>query len=117
MIAFEITINGQKITTAGVESEFGMLTALLTWTRRDIRELPAEIRSEVPEEDLKIVLSGQRIIAKNDMENLQWKGHTLKPGDDVRIKIVDVERVDDPQRVKKIHSEFVEKKSSEMTLH
>lgn len=117
MIAFEISINGQKTTTAGVGSEFGMLTALLTWTRRDIRQLPAEVRSELAQEDLKIVLSGQRIIAKNDMENLQWMGRPLKPGDVVQIRIVDVERVDAPESVKKIHPEFVEKKSSDTLLH
>lgn len=117
MIAFEIFINGQKVSTAGVASEFGMLTALLSWTKRDLRQLPAEIRSAVAEEELKLVLSGQRTVEDNELENLQWKGHPLKPGDDIRIKIVDANCVDEPESAKKIHPEFVEKKDANIILH
>lgn len=117
MIAFEIYINGKKRCTAGAASEFGMLTALLTWAKRDTRRLPAAVRSEVAEEDLKIIVSGQRTRSDNDLENLQWKSCALEPGDEIRIKIVETERVDDPERVRKVHPEFFEKQRSDDTLH
>jgi hypothetical protein len=117
MIAFEIFVNEEKVCTAGVDSDYGMLTSILSWAKRDLSRLPAEIRSEVSGEELKMVVSGQKSLGGNDFENLQWKGRNLKLGDEIRIAIVDVDRVDAPASTKKISPKYVEKKRSDIILH
>jgi hypothetical protein len=117
MIAFEIFLNGEKICTAGVETDFGMLTAVISWTKRDLDRLPNEVRSEVSAEDLKMIVSGQKSLGENRYENLQWQGRELKPGDDIRIRIVDAEQADAPESSRKIHPQYVRKKGSDRRLH
>lgn len=117
MIAFEIFVNDEKVCTAGVESDYGMLTSILSWTKRDVGRFPAEVRSEVSSEELKMVVSGQKSLGGNDFENLQWKGRHLQPGDEVRIAIVDVDHVDAPESTKKINPQYVKKKPSDIILH
>jgi hypothetical protein len=117
MIAFEIFVNGEKVCTAGVGSDFGMLTTILSWTKRDLDRLPDEVRSELPPEDLKMIVSGQKILSEDDVENLQWKGRVLKPGDDIRIRIVDTDHIDAPASSKKIHPKYIQKKRSDRLLH
>ena len=131
MIAFDIFLNGEKVCRAGVGSDYGLLTAIFSWTKRDLgrlpaagqqhieRELrlPAEVRSELPAEDLKMVINGQRTRGENGVENLQWQGRDLRPGDDIHIRIVDVDHADAPETVKKIRPKFVQKKPSDILLH
>ena len=104
MIAFEIVVNGERVCTAGVDSDFGMLATVLSWTKRDLDRLPGEIRSEVPAEDLKMIISGQKSLGEKDFENLQWQGRQLKPGDEVRIRIIQADQVDAPETSQKKHS-------------
>ena len=117
MIAFEIFVNGEKVCTAGVESDFGMLTTVLSWTKRDLDRLPNDVRSEVPAEDLKMIISGQKSLGGNGFENLQWQGSELKPGDDIRIRIIHADKVDAPESSRKIHPKYVQKKRSDKLLH
>jgi DNA-directed RNA polymerase subunit E'/Rpb7 len=117
MIAFEILVNGDRVCTAGVESDFGMLTTVLSWTKRDLDRLPDEIRSEVPAEELKMIISGQKSLDEKNFENLQWQGRELKPGDEVRIRIIHADQVDAPESSKKIHPKYVQKKRSGRLLH
>ena len=117
MIAFDIVVNDKKVCTAGVDSDYGMLTAILSWARRDLSRLPVEVRAEVPAEALQMVVSGQRNLDGSDLENLQWKGCDLKPGDEIRIAIVDVDRVDAPASTEKVSPNCVKKKRSDMMLH
>ena len=117
MIAFDIFVNGEKVCTAGVDSDYGMLTSILSWAKRDLSRLPAEIRSEVSGEELKMVISGQKSLGDNDFENLQWKGRDLKPGDEIRIAVVDVDGVDAPESTQKISPKYVKKKRSDIILH
>jgi hypothetical protein len=117
MIAFDIVVNEKKVCTAGVDSDYGMLTAILSWAKRDLSRLPAEVRTEVPGEALKMVVSGQRNLDGSDSENLQWTGCDLKPGDEIRIAIVDVDRVDAPASTEKVSPNYVKKKPSDRMLH
>jgi hypothetical protein len=117
MIAFDIFLNGEKVCRAGVGSDYGLLTAIFSWTKRDLGRLPAEVRSELPAEDLKMVINGQRNRGENGVENLQWQGRDLHPGDDIHIRIVDVDHADAPETVKKIRPKFVQKKPSDILLH
>lgn len=117
MIAFDIFVNEKKVCTAGVDSAYGMLTSILSWAKRDLSRFPAEVRSNVSGEELKLVVSGQKSLDDNDLENLQWKGCDLKPGDEIRIAVVDVDRVDAPVSSKKISPKYVTKKPSDVILH
>ena len=117
MIAFEIWVNGEKVCIAGVDSDFGMLTTILSWAKRDISRFPLEVRSEVAEEELKIAISGQKGLGDNDFENLQWSGRSLKPGDEIRVLVVDVDEVDPPETAKKINPKYVRKKQPKIILH
>jgi hypothetical protein len=117
MIAFEIWVNGEKICTAGVNSDLGMLTSILSWTKRDVSRLPAEVRSEVSGEELKLVINGQKNLGGSQFENLQWKGRALKPGDEIRIAIIETDQADPPHAAKKIKPKFVRPKRSDIILH
>jgi len=117
MVAFEIWINGAKFLTAGVASDLGMLTTILSWTKRDTSRLPAEVRADVTGEELKLAVNGQNNLGDNQFENLQWKGADLKPGDEIRVVIVDADHVDKPETVRKISPQYVRPKRSDIILH
>jgi hypothetical protein len=117
MIAFEIWINDAKICTAGVDSDLGMLTSILSWTKRDVSQLPAAVRSEVSGEELKLAVHGQKNLGGNAFENIQWPAHGLKLGDEIRIVIVDADDIDAPETVKKINPKYVRPKRSDIILH
>ena len=117
MIALDIFINGERACTAGVDSDFGMLTAIVSWVKRDLNRMPAEIQAEIAAEEFKIAVSGQKSAGAEDFENLQWQGRSLRPGDEIRIAIVDTDRVDPPETVKKVHPKYVKKNRSGRTLH
>ena len=100
MIAFEITINGVKKCTAGVDAEYGVLTSILTWAKRDMEKLSDEVRKKVPEEELKLTVAGLRNKAEEDPENLKWLNQTLGIGDEIQIKIINTDEVDPPEASK-----------------
>ena len=58
MICFEIFVNGKKICTAGIDSEFGVLTSIVTWVKRDLTQIPLEERHKIPEEELDFNVGG-----------------------------------------------------------
>ena len=97
MIAFEININGNKICTAGIDSEFGTLTSVLSWAKRDISQLSEQARKNIPEEELKLSVGGQRKLGANENENLQWLGCYVNPGDEISIKILETYQIDQPK--------------------
>ena len=97
MICFEIYINGKKTCTAGVDSEYGVLSTMLTWLRRDLNEFPAESRGDIQAEELKLDVSGHKSHGKKDVENLKWISKSLSVGDDINIKIIESEKHDAPE--------------------
>lgn len=117
MLAFEIWINDEKICTAGVDSDLGILTSILSWTKRDVSQLPAEVRTEVSGEELKLAVNGQKNLGGNQFENLQWKGREVRQGDEIRIAIIDANSVDAPETVTKISPKYVRPKRSDIILH
>ena len=109
MIAFEILINGVKICTAGVDTDYGVLTSILSWAKRDLSQFSDKVRKKVPEEELKLTVSGHKTYGKNDHENLQWIGRYLNIGDEITINIIDTLEVDEPKTKKRQEPEFAEK--------
>lgn len=108
MIAFEIEINGNKLCTAGVESKYGVLSSILSWAKRDISQLPDEVKTKVPEEELKLTIGGHITHSRDDGENLNWPGQRLKSGDQIRINIIETDKVDEPLVKKRHDPKFVE---------
>jgi hypothetical protein len=92
MIAFEVAVNGKRTCIAGVEN-FGVVSTILTWVRRrsehsrDGNTIEEELTAEVRALDSRDPTAG---------EHLKWLSETLRVGDTISIRIVDVEKVDPP---------------------
>lgn len=82
MIAFHVHLNGKKVCVAGVP-DTGVLSAHVTWVRRTGAK-----------EELTMDVGG--LITPTD-EYVRWAdGRALKVGDEVRVKIIETEKVDRP---------------------
>lgn len=109
MICFEIHINGKKVCIAGIDSEFGVLSSILTWVKRDLKEFPDQKRENIQEEELKFDLGGHISHGKNDYENLDWIRKSLSVGDELTIKIIESDEYDEPYKKERSDPDFVEK--------
>ena len=88
MIAFEIHLNGEKLCVAGI-GERGVLSQHLTWVGRKPKP-DADKEFEPKKPDLSV---GGLV---ND-EHVRWiKQRTLGVGDEVVIKIIEIEVADEP---------------------
>jgi hypothetical protein len=86
MIAFQVTVNGSEVCTAGI-SDFGVVSAIVTWVRRT----PAKSADgKSIEEELTFHVGGL------DSEHLNWLRTTLNVGDTVTVRILDNAHVDAP---------------------
>jgi hypothetical protein len=90
MKAFEITLNGTRQCTAGVED--GVLTAILSFVRRTTDETKQAAASE----SLDIRVGGLANIGPGISEQVEWLYHTLSVGDEVTIKILELQECDEP---------------------
>jgi len=80
--AFKIYLNGKKHCLAGVGND-GVLTTTITYVRpRKRRETQTYV--------------GGLILPQGD--HVMWKQSRLCPGDELRVKIVEAEAVDKPQK-------------------
>lgn len=87
MIALEVLVNGQPYRTMGF-SDFGMVTAGVNWLRIEKKTGPIH-------EDLHVAGSG---VDRVGGEYLTWDPQALKLGDEVTIRIVDLDKIDPPDR-------------------
>ncbi|MBI2837840.1 MAG: hypothetical protein HYX75_05975 [Acidobacteria bacterium] len=93
MIAFEVSVNGRMVCTAGVR-DFGVLSAILTWARRRAEKSGDGLDIE---EELTFDVGGLDSCAPLAGEHLKWLGRSLVVGDSVSIRVVEVEQVDSPE--------------------
>src|SRR5262249_7253225 len=86
MLALEVYINGKRRCLAGIADD-GVVSAILSWVGRG--------RSErgVPQEDLTLRVGG---LDSMRGEHLDWLKQDLAAGDEVKIRVVDVRKVDRP---------------------
>jgi hypothetical protein len=97
MIAFNVYLNGKKVCTAGVP-DTGVLSAHVTWLRRTGEQRLSKQAHGV-EEELTMDVGG--LITPID-EYVRWADRRpVRVGDEVRIKIVNAERVDRPRARKR----------------
>ena len=71
---FEVYVNDELVTKAAINAEFGVLSMITTWVKRQ----------KLGDECLDITVSGLDSV---DDRNLSWYGSALKLGDEVRLKI------------------------------
>lgn len=96
MIAFQVSINGERACLAGVDSGRGVLSTTVTWVKRKV---PKKLRRKVgPDEDLRISVGGLDPTARVDGEFVDWVERPLRAGDVIEIRVLDTDRVDPPAR-------------------
>lgn len=88
MLAFELSVNGKRLCTAGID-ETGVLAANITWVLGAVGE---------PDEHVSVTLGGLR---SRVSEHLRWLNHPLKRNDLVTVRIVETDKVDRPRSRKK----------------
>jgi hypothetical protein len=96
MIAFEISIDGQQLRTAGV-GDLGVLSAIATWVRRTSRDASSE--APIPgrfEEELTFHVGGLEHDADGASINLSWLDRSLRVGQQITVTVVNVDSVDEP---------------------
>jgi hypothetical protein len=106
MLAFEVSVNGEVVCVAGLD-EYGVLTAILSWVRR---RPDAEFKPD--SEELEFSVSGLASDARNDAEHLDWLKRELRVGDIVSLRVIEIERADEPamrKRENPIHREKQER--------
>ncbi|HWB11137.1 MAG TPA: hypothetical protein VG826_18050 [Pirellulales bacterium] len=95
MICFDILVNGRKLCTAGV-GDPGTLHAHIIWVLRhgqfDYSGTPG-----TDDETIGLTVDGD---SYGRQECLSWPNTNLKAGDEVTIRVVDLESADEPTRVK-----------------
>ena len=92
MIAFEVFLNGNKVCRAGV-GDLGVLTTVLSWVRREGRNTETR-EPRIIEEELTLNVGGL-ISSKN--EHVRWSDDKLTVGDEVRVRVINLESVDPPR--------------------
>ena len=90
MIAFEVYLNGNKICTAGVGS-VGVLSTSVCWVKRDTDT------SSLTDEELTVDIGG---LVPPAGDHLHWNEQPLQVGDQVCVKIVEADIVDEPSVTK-----------------
>lgn len=90
MIAFEVTLNGNRVCTAGIK-EWGVLSAIVTWVRRQSEQGPDA--GNVSEE-IGLDVGG---LDSTKGEHLKWILTALQVGDAITIRVVETVEVDTPQ--------------------
>ncbi|MHC4235619.1 MAG: hypothetical protein ACYSUQ_10930 [Planctomycetota bacterium] len=91
MIAYEITLNGAPLCTAGID-ELGVLTAMLTWVHRGEQRNP-ETGEPYPTTEFTLDVSA---LASESREHRNWASEQLQVGDRIEISVRDLSTVDEP---------------------
>lgn len=112
MKAFEVTLNGRRQCTAGVEN--GVLTAILSFvsqTRANAEAQPAEAS-----ETLDLRVGGLARIDPDTRENLEWLHLPLSVGDEITIRILELQDCDQPKtrETQPLECSFCSKKQAEV---
>lgn len=93
MICFEIYHNDRRLCVAGV-GKYGMLNQGLVWSRPPPADRPPY--RDGPDSDFRFFVHGSRA-----GESLWWVGpdFPIEPGDEIRVRVLEADAVDDPARV------------------
>jgi ClpX C4-type zinc finger len=97
MKCFEVTINGQKVCTAGIGDD-GVLTSILSLVAKTqtASELSPESGNETPSESLNLRVGGLASSTVGVNEAVEWLHRDLEVGDEIVIRIIEAPDCDDP---------------------
>jgi hypothetical protein len=98
-LRFQVLVNGKPIAITGT-STFGVLTTIVNWVRRDPAAITDELRKSPNFDEVKfsaevceLELSALDSITKR---HASWGATTLRPGDEVTVRILPSGEYDDP---------------------
>jgi hypothetical protein len=113
MIAFEISIDGQKKCTAGV-SDLGVMSVIASWVRRVSRD-PAsgQAMPDRFEEELTLDVGGLAHDPDGGAVQVRWLQHPLKVGQQITLAIVETEAVDPPWTRERTDPTWTERRKRE----
>jgi len=95
MIAFQVSLNGERLCTAGVGDK-GVLSAIVTWVLRTADGVPSP-------SELSLSVGGLAADA-----HLEWPApRHLAVGDEVTVRIVEAAEADPPARERRDDPAFV----------
>jgi len=102
MRALEICLNNKKLYTVGI-GDAGVLTAIV---RSDLRPVRVSTRKSSPRvaEELGLDVGG---LNSSTWEHLGWKTPRLRSGDEVLIRIIESDVVDEPSRRERSNTDEV----------
>jgi len=116
MKCFEVTINGQKVCTAGIGDD-GVLTSILSLVAKTqtASELTPGSGNESPSESLNLRVSGLATSAVGVNEAVEWLHRDLEVGDEIVIRIIEAPDCDEPtsKEVSYVECSFCGKKQAE----
>jgi hypothetical protein len=96
MIAYEVRINGKRITTAGLRRG-GVLSLITNWISR-----PPDARwKNGGQWDASFRVGGLREGPRGMDEYLTWFRRDLRVGDEIIIRMVDARRADPPKEIER----------------
>jgi hypothetical protein len=97
MIAFEVTINGNSVCTAGV-GEYGYIATDILWSKCNPAFRPKGARKKDWDEEL-LYLRVSDLVAydKHLRERLVWANKSLSAGDEIVIRVLEQAQCDEPQ--------------------
>jgi hypothetical protein len=97
MIAFEISIDGQKKCTAGV-SDVGVASVIASWVRRACRDpMSGQPLPDRFEEELTLDVGGLMHDPDGASVQVRWLHQPLKPGQQITLAVVDTKEADPPR--------------------
>ena len=98
MIAFEISIDGEKTCTAGVAPS-GVTSVTANWVRRPYRDpISGESVSGRFEEELILDVGGLTRDPDGAAVHLRWLRQQLLPGQRITIAVIETEAADPPEK-------------------
>lgn len=101
MLCFEVSINGKRVCLAGI-GDFGVLSAILTWVKRNPSRCPKGMnKAKWCEEELSFNVGGLVSQINKDDSQPNWIDRSLKPGDKIVIRIWNRPECDPPQKRRK----------------
>lgn len=99
VVAFEVELNGERLCTAGVPEDHGVVSIITNWVKCDPAK-KADACKLAPKERITLHVGG--LAADPDSTNvfLEWADRHLEVGDELRIKVVRTTDVDPPTRMR-----------------
>ena len=116
MKCFEVTINGEKVCTAGVGDD-GVLVSTVQFVKRNNPDETADSQDNEISETLNIRVGGIANREADEIQHLEWLQRDLRVGDEIIIRIIEASSCDDPtgKEVSYLECSFCGSKQAEVS--